>query len=133
MRIGRILITLALVATMVLPILFHWNHTHVFNSTWPGHARFHVALGDCMMFSYSVMGLCLLWRQSPGRVDMLVATLVPIIAWGSFFMASFLPDTGEEQMPHVVGIPLNLFIAGLLFLLTVLGYGLYRRGLQKET
>jgi len=64
---------------------------------------------------------------------MLVATLVPIIAWGSFFMASFLPDTGEEQMPHVVGIPLNLFIAGLLFFVTVLGYGLYRRGLQKET
>src|SRR5260221_9966441 len=53
---------------MVLPILFHWNHTHVFNSTWPGHARFHVALGDCMMFSYSVMGLALVAAVSgPGR------------------------------------------------------------------
>jgi hypothetical protein len=133
MKFGRILITFTLIATMVLPILIHWNRTHVFNPTWPGHARFHVALGDCMMFGYSVMGLWLLWRQSPGRgVHVLVATLVPIIAWGSFFMASFLPDTGEEQMPHIVGIPLNLFIAGLLVFVTVLGYGLYRRGLQKD-
>jgi hypothetical protein len=62
----------------------------------------------------------------------LVATLVPIIVWGSFFMASFLPDSGEEQMPHIVGIPLNLFIAGFLFFVTVAGYGLYRRGLHKE-
>ncbi len=86
------------------------------------------------MFSYSVMGLLLLWRQSPGLgVNLLVATLVPIVSWGSFLLASFLPDTGEEQMPHVVGIPLNLFIAGLLVLVTVLGYGLYRRGLQKQT
>ena len=134
MKSGRILITVTLIATMVLPILIHWNHTHVFNPTWPGHARFHVALGDCMMFSYSVLGLWLLWRQSPGRaVDVSVATLVPIIAWSSFFMASFLPDTGELQMPHIVGIPLNLFIAGLLVFVTVLGYGLYRRGLQQET
>jgi hypothetical protein len=134
MKFGRSLITFTLVATMVLPILTHWNPTHVFNPTWPGHARFHVALGDCMMFSYSVVGLWLLWRQSPGQgVDVLVATLIPIIAWGSFFMASFLPGTGEEQMPHIVGIPLNLFSAGLLFFVTVLGYGLYRRGLQKET
>ena len=48
-------------------------------------------------------------------------------------MASFLPDTGEEEMPHIVGIPLNLFIAGLLVLVAALEYGLYRRGLQKET
>ena len=134
MKFGRILITFTLVATMVLPILIHWNPSHVFNPTWPGHARFHVALGDCMMFSYSVVGLWLLWRQSPGQgADVLVAALVPIIAWGSFFMASFLPDTGEEQMRHIVGIPLNLFIAGLLVFVTAPGYGLYRRGLQKET
>ena len=110
MKFGRTLMTLTLVATMVLPILIHWNATHVFNPTWPGHARFHVALGDCMMFGNSVVGLWLLWRRSPSQgVDVLVTTLVPIIAWGSFFMVSFLPDTGEEQMPHVVGIPLNLF------------------------
>ena len=133
MRIGRFVITFTLTATMVLPILIHWNRTHVFNPTWPGHARFHVVLGDCMMFGFSVVGLWLLWRKSPGQnVNVLVATLVPIIAWGSFFMASFLPDTGEERMPHVVGIPLNLFITGILLFVTVLGYSLYRRGLPKE-
>ena len=59
MRLGRTLIKFALVATMVLPILIHWNRTHVFNPTWPGHARFHVLLGDCMMFGFSVVGLWL--------------------------------------------------------------------------
>ena len=133
MRVGRFVITFALIATMVLPIVIHWNPTHVFNPTWPGHARFHVLLGDCMMFGFSVVGLWLLWRKSPGQgVNVLVATLVPIIAWGSFFTASFLPDSGEEQMPHIVGIPLNLFIAGFLFFVTVVEYGLYRRGLYKE-
>jgi hypothetical protein len=134
MKSGRILITFTLVCTMVLPVLIHWNQTHVFNPAWPGHARFHVALGDCMMFGYSVMGLWLLRRRSSSRsVDVLVAALAPAIAWGSFFMASFLPNTGENQMPHIVGMPLNLFIAGLLLFATVLGYGLYSRGLHQET
>jgi hypothetical protein len=44
MRIGRFVITFTLIATMVLPILIHWNRTHVFNPTWPGHARGHVVL-----------------------------------------------------------------------------------------
>ncbi len=132
MKFGRILLTFALVATMVLPILIHWNRTHVFNPTWPGHARFHVALGDCMMFSFSVVGLWLLRRKSPDQgTSVLVAALVPTIAWGSFLVVSVLPDTGEAQMPHIVGIPLNLFIASILLLVTALGYGSYRRGLQK--
>ena len=134
MRIGRILITFSLINMMVLPILFHWNQSHVFNPTWPAHARFHVALGDCMMFSYALVGLWLLWRRSPGqRVDVLVAALFPIIAWGSFWMASLLPDSGEANMPQVVGIPFNLFLVGLLLIVAMVGYGLYRRGLQRET
>ena len=65
---------------------------------------------------------------------MLVATLVPVIAYSSLLIAIWVPGTtGEEGMPRILGIPVNLFIAALLLLVTVLGYGLYRRGLQKET
>jgi hypothetical protein len=134
MKLGRILITLTVITLMAFPLLFDWNRTHVFNAAWPPHARFHNAVGIFMMFGYAVVALWLLWRRSadPGT-SVLVATLVPVIAYGSFFIAICVPGVaGEDHMPRILRVPLNLFIVGITILVAVLGYGLCRRGLQKE-
>ena len=126
------LITLPIFAMTVLPILFDWNRTHVFNPAWPPHAGFHNALEISMAFGYSLVALWLLWMRSaePGA-GVLTATLVSVIFWGSFFIAISVPGTlGEEGIPRILNIPLNLFIAALMLLVTVLGFGLCRRGLR---
>ena len=39
--IGRLTITLAVLAIAIIPIRSDWNDSHIFNVEWPPHARFH--------------------------------------------------------------------------------------------
>ncbi|KAF2035975.1 hypothetical protein EK21DRAFT_53550 [Setomelanomma holmii] len=38
---GKNIISLVNLVTMIGPYLADWNETHIFNPTWPGHARYH--------------------------------------------------------------------------------------------
>src|SRR6516162_3838430 len=42
---GRLLLTVADLATVLAPLSADWNGSHVFNEQWPSHARFHAADG----------------------------------------------------------------------------------------
>lgn len=63
---------------------------------------------------------------------MLMAAAVPILAWGSFFIAIIVPGAAVEDHPEtlarIVGIPLNVIAAAIFSLLAALGYVLYRWG-----
>lgn len=54
---------------------------------------------------------------------MFVAMLIPVLSWGSFFLALLLPETATEDVPgelaRVAGIPVNLFVAAMFVLLSV--------------
>ena len=39
--LGKSLLTLANVITVVAPLAADWNDSHIFNERWPAHARFH--------------------------------------------------------------------------------------------
>ena len=57
--LGKLLISSAAAAGMVGPYLFDWNETHIFNATWPPHAKFHNAQ---TMSSGVVLGLATLFQ-----------------------------------------------------------------------
>src|SRR3712207_5999807 len=98
MILGRLLITVALVSTVVGPVAADWNRTHIFNPEWPPHARFHGVVGLCLSVAFSLVGLWLLWRPSPERdLHTLVAALVPVVGWGSFFLALQVPGASFED------------------------------------
>ncbi|MFL6124904.1 DUF6640 family protein [Actinophytocola sp.] len=40
---GKVLISLSAVGTMVGAYAADWNETHIYNPTWPPHAKFHNA------------------------------------------------------------------------------------------
>jgi hypothetical protein len=122
MKIGRILLTL----DHSRPDRRDWNFTHVFNPEWPPHARFHTVAGISMTIGLCLVALWLIWRNPPDRgASLTVAALFPISYWGSFFVAAAIPGSGVEDhpgdLPRVRGLPLNLFIAAVVVLLTIAG------------
>jgi vacuolar-type H+-ATPase subunit I/STV1 len=135
--VGRTLVTVALIATIVGPVGADWNDSHVFNPAWPPHARFHAVAGLGLTAGFGLIGLCLLWKRSADRRTCdTVAALVPLLAWGLFFFAAAVPGAAVEdrpgQLPRVLGVPLNLFVAGLLCGLALAGYVLCRWGAPRR-
>jgi len=137
MLTGRVLLTVALLSALFGPIGADWNDTHVFNASWPPHAKFHSVVGLFVTSGFSLIGLWLLWRESTEFLaHLLVATAVPLLAWGTFFLAVLVPGTGVEDhpdtLPRVIGLPLNLFVALIFSALAIAGYLLCRRAYSRQ-
>lgn len=89
---GKILITFIMVSSTVISVVVDWNHTHLFNPEWPGHARYHGLLFLSILCGVSLLGLWLMWRQSKEpELGVRVAVLITLIYRSSFFYLSFLP------------------------------------------
>jgi hypothetical protein len=129
---GRVVLTVAGIATIAGPIAADWNESHVFNQGWPSHARFHgvVALGTAAALSaFAVARLWLPFGDRAVRRD--VAAAVPLAYWGSFFPAAVVRGTGLDDPPHpvgrIAGVPVNLFFATVTTVTAVGGWLLDRR------
>ncbi|MCO5971272.1 DUF6640 family protein [Actinoallomurus soli] len=138
-RVGRSLVTAAVLGSGISNALADLNRTHVFNPCWPPHARFHAASAVTTNAGWSLTSLWLLWRRgTPGerRLALKVAALHPILAYGPFFIAEALPGSEAEdrpgQIPRVAGVPVNLFVAGVASGLSALGYLLARREAEER-
>ncbi len=115
---GRLLLTVADVATILAPLSADWNASHVFNEQWPSHARFHGAVGLGTPVALASFALWHLWRDVDERpLARAVAAAVPISYWGSFFPALLIPGTGVDDPPHpvdrIAGVPANVFWAAV--------------------
>lgn len=130
------ILTGAAVGTIVGTAQADLNATHVFNATWPPHARFHNATGWGTVTASQLLALWLLWRpgQQEHDQDMAVTTasLLSAIAWVPFFPALAIPGAGVEDepghLPRIAHVPINLVAAGLVPAISALGYLLHRRG-----
>ncbi|MBE1470406.1 DUF6640 family protein [Kibdelosporangium phytohabitans] len=132
-RAGKIVLTVALAATMLGPAVADFNDSHVFNPDWPPHARFHAVMLLAVGIGVSIAGLWLVWRRSPDPATGLrVAAAVPVVVWGAFFVPLFVPGTSVEEYPgevgRLLGVPLNLVLAGVFMVLAVAGYRLSAHG-----
>jgi len=137
-KAGKILLTIAVGAFAVINLLADWNKTHVFNPTWPPHARFHAADMSVIVWSVSVIAIWLLWRRSTEpEVGIMVAPLVSLALWSPFlYVTLIVPGTSlyvggaPPALQHKIAgmmIEPQVVLAILFLLLTALGYGLARR------
>lgn len=131
--IGRLLISLAVLATAIIPIRSDWNDSHVFSTQWSPHARFHGIVSIGMPVLLAPVALWLLWRRTadPGTAAT-VAALIPLAYWGPFFVALIVPgaaivDPGH-RLTHIGGVPSPLFGASATILVAGLGRYLDHRG-----
>ncbi|WP_375471875.1 DUF6640 family protein [uncultured Nostoc sp.] len=134
-RISRILLSIVLVSTAVVSVAVDWNATHLFNSEWHPHAKFHDAVMLWLLSGMSIVALWLLWRRTTEPdIGYTVAMLVPVIFWSPFFFVTLvIPGTSlqadlKEPPPIIGGIPIypNVVVATVSVILALIGYGLYR-------
>lgn len=130
--IGRSLLTLANVITVVAPIAADWNDSHIFNDRWPGHARFHGVTALAMATTLSSVNIWSIWsRASDQTTAPLFAAAVPVAYWAPFFVATRVRGTSVEDAPHPVprlaGAPTNLLGAAATTATAVAGWLIDRR------
>jgi hypothetical protein len=136
MRISRLVLSGAAVGTIVGTAGADINRTHMFNSAWPPHARFHNAAGWGTIAGLQLFVLWLLWRPRGDGANldaaMTTAAVLPVAAWLPFFFALALPGTAVEDepghLPRIIGVPANLVPAAVVPALSALGYILHRYG-----
>ena len=132
---GRVLLSAADLVTIVAPAMADWNGSHIFNDSWPSHARFHGVVGLATPTSLAALGLVRLWLGPRDAATRDFAAAVPVAYWGAFVPAAFVKGTGVDDPPHpvgrVAGIPANLFYAILTTTLAIGGWLLDRRFRQR--
>lgn len=127
--LGKALISATAVAQMVGPFVFDFNETHIYNKSWPPHAKFHNAQTMSSGLALSVATLVNLWRPGSGRVGVDAAALSASVYWVSQLSAFFYPGTASVDPPGKDNWPQLRFTIPIL---TVIGTGwaLTRRGLS---
>ena len=100
---GKVILSFVLIVGAVASVFVDWQPSHLFNPTWPPHAKFH----DWAMLNHllgtSALALWLLWRKSSEpQVAIKVAAVIPSIFWFAFFYTTtLLPDTSLNAFPSV--------------------------------
>lgn len=118
--LGKALISATAVARMVGPFVFDFNETHVYNKSWPPHAKFHNAQTMSSGVALSVATLVNLWRPGSGRVGVDAAALSASVYWVSQLSAFFYPGTASVDPPGKDNWPQLRFTIPIL---TVIGTG----------
>ena len=127
---GRVLITAAALFPAIGAFAADWNETHVFNPSWPPHAKFHNAQTISLAVLASAVSVWQLWR--PGQFDrprLRWATLFAALFWltqvpAPFFPGSSVVDPESPVQPFtVLGLPVNQVTAIGAVLLPLLGAG----------
>jgi hypothetical protein len=133
--LGKLILSFVLVVGAIVSTAVDWNTTHLFNPSWPPHARFHDALFLMFLDGTTLVMLWLLWRLSTEpAVAVLASSLFSVAVWTPFFyIEALIPGTSLLASPDVpvlrvagMAIPPNVLVAIVLLLLTLVGYWLAR-------
>jgi hypothetical protein len=129
---GKVLISLVAAETAVGPYLADWNETHIYNPTWPPHAKFHNGQTMSMGAGLAAMTLWQLWRahDSPAaaRQALDAASLAASMYWLTATSALASPGAKAVDPPGTASFPQWKFVLPSLLLVAV-GYTLERRRL----
>lgn len=134
MRVGKLILCSVAGLTAAGGFLADWNRTHLFNPSWPPHAKFHdaqtIALGSLL----GGTGLYFLLRRGTSVRAVSLGTLLPALFWASqgasfgFPGAKGLEAEFPEFVPRIRGVWINeRFSSALMLTLSAIGYVLERR------
>jgi hypothetical protein len=133
--LGRWLISLVALFTLVGPYGADWNETHIYNPRWPPHAKFHNAqtmlLGTCL----GLLSLYFLWsKRWRERGGLAIGTLLAALYWVTQSGSILFPGTAlvdpelVGRIPLVGGLRFNqLAMDAILLVLLGVGYWLEHR------
>ena len=127
--VSKIFITLGIVIyAVVIPVL-EINSSHVFNESWPAHARLHEVW---QLTTNTAIGLLALWLAW-GKSEVRTASLLNMAVMGGVLVAhTFETSYGGSIISGnvektVLGIELAAFAAGVVVILAVAAFFLETR------
>lgn len=129
--IGKALISVTAVAQSVGPYIFDFNETHIYNESWPPHAKFHNAQTMSSGVALTVATLINLWRPTSGRVGVDAAALSASVYFVSQLSAFFYPGTASVDPPGKDNWPQLRYTLPMLAAIAT-GWALARRGLGER-
>lgn len=134
--LGKSLLTMANVITVLAPLGADWNDSHVFNQNWPGHARFHGVTALAMTSTLASASIWSLWSSGPDQpAARFFAAAVPVAYWAPFFPAALIPGTTVEDPPHLVsrvgGVPVSLLGAAATTVTAAAGWFIDRQAARR--
>jgi hypothetical protein len=88
---GKVGLSVIAAMTMVSPFLADWNATHIYNPTWPPHAKFHNAQTMSMAVMLALASIFFLWRSHNRRTDLLAGITFASLYWISQVTSFLFP------------------------------------------
>jgi hypothetical protein len=129
---GKFLISFIAVFTAVSPYIADWNKTHIYNPTWPPHAKFHNAQTMVLGAFLGMLSIYCLWfrKNVTYRQKVNEATVLAVLYWLAQFPALFFPgsklvDSTSLRGPVVFGVELNQIIMDVVLVFPLLALGYY--------
>jgi hypothetical protein len=129
-RVGKSLLTFALVGGALVAFLADWSASHVYNPLWHHLARYHIAANLFFLAGVASIATRLLWRPSrEPQVAFAAAALFSLAFWTPFFYvpvlvpaASYWAEPGQE--PRIAGMIIypNLVVFAIFTLVTAAGW-----------
>ena len=131
---AKIILTFMGLFTAISPYLADWNVTHIYNPTWPPHAKFHNAQTMVLGALLGLLTLYVLWiRKSVDTLQRLnESTVLVSLYWlaqlpSIFFPGTNLVDPGihHVKMPVVLGLEINQVVTDIIIILPLIIIGWY--------
>lgn len=123
--LGKAMVTAVAAAAPVGAVAADWNRTHLYNPTWPAHAKFHDAQTTAPAAELAAVSMWQLWGRrgiTPSRLRWVVVTAA--MYWISQSLAGLFPNTaladGQGEPTTILGVRVNQLTAQALVLLPLL-------------
>lgn len=131
---GRIIISFLGIFTLVSPYLADWNITHIYNPTWPPHAKFHNAQTMVLGTFLGILTLYCLWirKAVTEKQSFKEATILVSLYWlaqlpSMFFPGTKLvdPGTNHVEFPMIFGVEFNQLTMNITVIIPLIALGYY--------
>ena len=125
--LGKGLITLVALWATGGSYLFDWNATHIYNSHWPPHAKFHNAQTMLLGTALGLLALWVLWAQPVAYWQKLrLSVILASFYWLTQAGAILFPGTAlhDPEFTHPGQLPAQLLVDVVMLGLLLLAYAL---------
>ncbi len=135
--VGRSMVALVAVVTVISPALVDYNDSHIFNPTWSAHAKFHVAHTILLGAVLGIIALGYLYPgRGSGRDALRAAAWLASAYWIAQAGAILIPGTTfadpefADRLPVLAGITITQpMLDAVLLGIVAVGYALESRRL----
>jgi hypothetical protein len=127
-RMGRVLLTLAVVATPGFQVTADWSFGHITNPEWPPHAKYHLIVYHLTLVLFSAAAAAACWGWRPRRLPLTLAAAAVVAFWVPYYLAALFPQASSYATPELAGygVPAQFVVGAAVVLVALLGLVLAR-------